>query len=166
MSKPVYAIVAVSPDRVIGSGGRLPWHLPQDTAYFREMTRGGVMIEGPLCYRELGGALPDRGTVVVSRRPEAVFPGASRAGDLAEALDVARRMPWPGPVWIAGGEWLYAAALPLCERLYITEIDARYAGDRFFPEWRHTHPVLIASRDAVDDGVSLRFRVYAKSCVA
>lgn len=163
MPKPVCAIVAMTPDRVIGAGGRLPWHLPVDSAYFLEMTRGGVMIEGPLCYRELGGALPERGTVVISRDATAVFPGAERVSDLASALELAQRMPWPGPVWICGGQWLYEAALPLCERLYITEIDARFAGDRFFPDRRATHPRLVSSREAVDGGVTLRFRVYAKS---
>ncbi len=163
MTKPVYAIVAVAANRVIGAAGRLPWHFPADDAYFREITRGGVMIEGPLCYRELGGALPDRGTVAISRDAGARFAGAERAADLGAALELARRMSWPGPVWISGGQWLYEAALPLCERLYVTEIDAEYAGDRFFPDWRASHPVTLASREAVDSGVTLRFRVYAKS---
>ena len=163
MPKPVYAIVAVSRGRVIGRAGRLPWVLPRDTAYFLECTRDGVMIEGPGCYAELGGALPDRDTIVISRDSGKTFPGALRAADLESALQLAQVSTRPGPVWISGGQWLYEAALPLCDRLYVTEIDADFAGDRFFPEWRKSHPVLFSSRDAEDSGVSLKFRVYSRA---
>ncbi len=161
--KPVYAIAAVAANRVIGSNGRLPWSFPSDTDYFLSMTRSGVMIEGPACYAELGGALPDRGTIVVSRDASKSFPGALRAGDLAQALRLAQESEWPGPVWISGGQWLYEAALPLCERLYITEIDAAPEGDRHFPDHSRTHPRLISSHERFDSGVRLNFRVYGAS---
>lgn len=161
MSKPVYAIVAVAAHRVIGHAGRLPWSFPSDTAYFLATTRGGVMIEGPACYAELGGALPDRDTIVVSRDEAKKFPGATRASSLEEALEIANRSGRPGPVWIAGGQWLYEAALPLCDRLYITEIAAEYPGDRFFPQWRASHPRVLSTHATIEAGVSLVFSVYA-----
>lgn len=162
MPKPVYAIVAVAANRVIGRAGRLPWSFPTDTAYFLATTRGGVMIEGPACYAELGGALPDRDTIVVSRDASKTFPGATRAASLEEALEIANRSARPGPVWIAGGQWLYEAALPECDRLFVTEIGAAYPGDRFFPEWRTTHPRVISAYAASESGVSLVFSVYAR----
>lgn len=121
------------------------------------------MIEGPACYAELGGALPDRDTIVISRDPSKKFPGATRAATLDEALALANLSARPGPVWIAGGQWLYEAALPLCERLHITEIFAEYPGDRTFPDWRATHPKVISSFASTDAGVSLVFSVYAKA---
>ena len=163
MKKPVYAIAAVASGRVIGAGGRLPWSFPEDTAYFKAMTRGGVMIEGPGCYAELGGALPGRGTIVVSRDPAKSFPGAERAGSLDEALALAAGSPFPGPVWIAGGQWLYEAALPLCEKLYLTVISGAYPGDRFFPAWESTHPRLVSARTEISGGTALSFNVYSKA---
>ena len=122
--KPLQCIVAVARNGVIGKEGKLPWHIPEDLAWFLDQTRGGVMIEGPACYAELGKALPDRGTVVVSRDPTKTFPGAERAASLAEAIVIAERMDqWTGPTWITGGERIYAEGLPLCERLLITRID-------------------------------------------
>lgn len=162
MPKPVYTIAAVAANRVIGSAGRLPWDFPKDTAYFMGMTRGGVMIEGPSCYAELGGALPERDTIVISRDASKTFPGAERAASLAEALELAQRSPRPGPVWIGGGQWLYEAALAVSERLYLTEIQADFRGDRFFPEWRATHPKLLSTRIEVEKGVTLAFSVYGR----
>lgn len=163
MSKPVYAIVAVAAGRVIGAGGKLPWSFPVDTAYFLSMTRGGVMIEGPACYAELGGALADRDTLVISRDENKVFPGARRAASLDEALRLAQESTYPGPIWIAGGQWLYEAALERCERLYITEIFAEFDGDRFFPDWSRTHGRVSASFAETDGGVSLVFSVYERT---
>jgi dihydrofolate reductase len=163
MPKPVHAIVAVAARRVIGRAGRLPWSFPSDTAYFLATTRGGVMIEGPTCYAELGGALPDRDTIVISRDATKTFPGATRAGTFEEALELANRSTRPGPVWVAGGQWLYEAALPLCERLYVTEIGAEYPGDRFFPEWRATHPRVISAHATIESGTSLVFSVRARA---
>lgn len=163
MSRPVYAIAAVAVGRVIGREGRLPWSIPEETSYFHAMTRGGVMIEGPGCYAELGGALPDRETIVISRDPAKRFPGATRSSSPEEALALAEGSPFPGPVWIAGGQWLYEAALEKCERLYLTEISANHPGDRFFPEWRATHPRLVSARSEVVGGVSLMFNVYSKA---
>ena len=163
MSRPVHAIAAVATGRVIGNAGRLPWSFAADTAYFMGMTRGGVMIEGPGCYAELGGALPDRETIVISRDLEKKFPGAMKASSLDEALALAERSAFPGPVWIAGGQWLYEEALSRCEKLCLTVISASYPGDRFFPDWSSTHPRLESSRSEIESGVALLFNVYSKS---
>lgn len=162
MPKPVYTIAALAANRVIGRSGRLPWSFPSDTAYFLAMTRGGVMIEGPSCYAELGGALPDRDTIVVSRDPAKFFPGAGRASTLEEALELAQRSARPGPIWIGGGQWLYEAGLAVSERLYLTEIQAVYPGDRYFPEWCATHPRLLTGRAEIENGVALVFSVYTR----
>ena len=129
-----------------------------------EQTAGGVMIEGPACYAELGRALPGRGTVVVSRDSTKSFPGAEQATSLAEAIIIAERMDdWAGPIWITGGERIYAEGLPLCDRLYITLIDWDFEGDRFFPsDWHETFPKLISSRKSQLDGLSYRFEIWER----
>lgn len=160
--KPLHCIVAVAPDGAIGAQGRLAWDIPEDTRQFLALTEGGVMVEGPLCYAELGKALPNRGTVVVSRDPAKRFPGAERAASLAEAVRLAQAMPWPGPVWIAGGERIYAEGLPLCARLYITRVGLDIRGDRFFPrDWEARFPRLLSRRVSRQGDIPLSFEVRA-----
>lgn len=164
MPKPVHCIVAVAPDGAIGAGGRLAWDIPEDSRYFRELTSGGVMIEGPVCYAELGQALPARGTVVISRDAARQFPGATRAADMAEALAIAQSMPWPGPVWITGGQRVYAEGLPFCERLYITRVGLPIKGDRFFPSgWERDFPRVLGSRVSRHGEIPLVFEVRARA---
>lgn len=164
MPKPLCCIVAVARNGVIGKEGKLPWHIPEDLAWFMDQTKGGVMIEGPACYAELGKALPGRGTVVVSRDSNKVFPGAERAASLAEAIVIADRMDeWPGPVWITGGERIYAEGTPLCDRLFITRIDRDFEGDRFFPaDWRKIFTKLVSSKKGEHEGLGYRFEVWER----
>lgn len=164
MPKPIHCIVAVAPDDAIGAGGRLAWDVPEDSRQFRDLTEGGVMIEGPVCYAELGRALPGRGTVVVSRDPAREFPGATRAESLAEALALAQAMPWPGPVWITGGERIYAEGLPICDRLYITQVGLPIAGDRFFPkDWQQRFPRVLSERRSRQGDTPLVFQVRSRA---
>jgi len=162
--KPLQCIVAVARNGVIGKEGKLPWHIPEDLAWFMEQTQGGVMIEGPACYAELGKALPGRGTVVVSRNPAKVFPGAEQATSLAEAIVIAERMEqWPGPTWITGGQRIYAEGLPLCERLLITRIDRDFEGDRFFPaDWQKVFTRLVSAKEGSLEGLDYRFEVWER----
>lgn len=162
--KPLQCIVAVARNGVIGAGGKLPWHIPEDLAWFMAQTEGGVMIEGPACYAELGKALPGRGTVVVSRDPAKRFPGAEQATSLAEAIVIAERMDrWPGPTWITGGQRIYAEGLPLCERLLITRIDRDFDGDRFFPsDWQKYFSKLVSSKAGVQDGLGYTFEIWER----
>lgn len=163
VSKPIYCIVAVAQNGIIGQGGRLPWRIPEDLEWFMDQTEGGVMIEGPLCYQELGGALEGRGTVVVSRKDGKVFPGAERASDLAQALKVAEAMSWTGPIWITGGERIYAEGLPHCEKLYITRIHRNFEGDRKFPaDWQQHFKRLAWSKEGSLDGLNYTFEIWER----
>ena len=161
--KPVYCIVAVAQNGVIGRGGRLPWHIPEDLEWFMDQTEGGVMIEGPHCYHELSKALEGRGTVVVSRQTEKIFPGAERASTLEEALKVAEGMPWTGPIWITGGERIYAEGLAQCEKLYITRIHRNFEGDRKFPmDWAQHFKRLTWSKDGSFEGLNYTFEIWER----
>ena len=164
VAKPLQCIVAVARNGVIGSAGKLPWHIPEDLAWFMEQTAGGVMIEGPACYAELGRDLPGRGTVVVSRDSTKSFPGAEQATSLAEAIIIAERMDdWAGPIWITGGERIYAEGLPLCDRLYITLIDWDFEGDRFFPsDWQRYFTKLVSSKEGREGDLGYRFEVWER----
>lgn len=124
-------IVAMARNRVIGIENRLPWHLPEDLKHFKNLTMGHHIIMGRKTYESIGRPLPGRTTVIVSRDP-----GYTMAGCLvAHSLDAAVRMSeGDDEVFFVGGSSLYEQAMPLAERLYITEIQADYEGDAHFPE--------------------------------
>jgi len=142
---PVISLVAaIARNRVIGAGNRLPWHLPEDLKRFKRLTLGAPVVMGRRTHESVlahaGGPLPGRRNIVVTRQPGARFAGCEVAGSLEAALALAGSVP---EVFVIGGAELYAAALPRADRLYLTLVDAEYAGDAFFPEidpadWRET----------------------------
>ncbi len=121
-------IVAFDKNRVIGNDGRIPWIIEGEQKRFRTLTMGNTVIMGRRTYEEIGRPLTGRKTIVISKT--AIFDGENcrTAKSLDEALIMA-----DGDIFISGGAALYAEALPLCEKLYITEIDASFDGDTFFP---------------------------------
>ena len=129
-----------------------------DWNWFLQNTEGGVMIEGPQCYAELGESLPNRGTIVISRDASKTFPGAITITNLNEAIETADKMDFIGPIWVCGGQRIYNESLPLCSKLYITRIDRDYDGDRFFPEiWKDLFTELEWSRKSFDIDSSTMF---------
>lgn len=137
---PLALNVAMTPARVIGRGGTLPWHLPNDLKRFKQLTMGHHIVMGRKTYDSLGRPLPGRTMVVLTRQPDWTGPGATPVATLDAALALAKDDPEP---FIIGGADLFALALPRVERLYLTLVEAEIAGDTFFPEfdlgqWRET----------------------------
>ncbi|MBR2602700.1 MAG: dihydrofolate reductase, partial [Clostridia bacterium] len=124
-------IAAVARNRVIGKDGRIPWDLPQDRQYFRDLTMGQAVVMGRRTYEEIGRPLPGRLTIVVSSTGNYQGEQLVTVSSLAEAIAAAEGYD----VFIAGGTRLYAEALLLADCLYLTEIDADYEGDTLFPEF-------------------------------
>lgn len=135
-------IAAMARNGVIGLANRLPWHLPADLKHFKNLTLGHTVIMGRKTWESLPEKfrpLPGRNNIVISRQAGYQAPGATVASSLAAALSAAQQ----GEAFVIGGAELYAAALPLAERLELTEIDAEFAGDTYFPaidlhQWRET----------------------------
>jgi dihydrofolate reductase len=130
---PVGLVWAQARDRVIGRGGAMPWHLPEDLRHFREVTSGATVVMGRTTWLSLPERfrpLPGRLNVVLSRGTDLVAPGAEVRRSLEEALALA---PAGERVWVIGGGQVYAAAMPLADRLVVTEIDADVDGDTRAP---------------------------------
>jgi dihydrofolate reductase len=125
---PFKAIAAMSLNRVIGRAGRIPWHLPEDFKWFKQMTTGQVIVMGRKTFESIGKPLPNRQTIVLTRGSFS-HPGVLTAGSLAE-LDPARE---PRQIFICGGAEVYAQALPLCSDLYLTVVQRVVEGDSLFP---------------------------------
>ncbi|MEJ2316213.1 MAG: dihydrofolate reductase [Gammaproteobacteria bacterium] len=126
----VSLIWAMARNRVIGRDNSLPWHLPADLQHFKELTLGKPIIMGRKTWESLPGLLPGRRHIVVTRRQNYVAEGAETAADLDAAIALAGDVD---EIMIVGGATLYAEALPIAGRLYMTLVDADVDGDAFFP---------------------------------
>ncbi len=135
MNLPFKAIAAMSLNRVIGSGGRIPWHLPEDFQWFKAMTTGNVIVMGRKTFESIGRPLPNRTTIVLSRQGTAI-PGVRVLADLA---DLKADDPAFGgkQVFICGGAQIYQQALPCCSDIYLTLVSRKVEGDAFFPPFEH-----------------------------
>ena len=135
-------IAAMAENRVIGRAGTLPWHLPDDLRRFKRRTTGHAVVMGRRTFESLGGPLPDRRAIVITRRRDFTAVGATVTHSLDEALDIARG--WnEREVFILGGSEVYALALPLADRLELTVVHAEIEGDTLFPEFDLAAWVLI-----------------------
>ena len=137
-------IVAAAENGVIGRDNKLPWHLPGDLRYFRQVTMGKPIVMGRKTFESIGRPLPGRTNIVVSRNPGYSPEGVRVVASLSEALvlaeEIARGNGACEAVVIGGGE-IYALALPLAGRLYLTRVHASVDGDALLPavdwdEWR------------------------------
>ena len=118
----VNLILARAANGVIGAGGVMPWHLPEDMAHFKQQTAGAPVIMGRKTWDSLPQRfrpLPGRRNIVVTRQPDWNEKGAQRASSLREALSICEQAP---EAWVIGGAQIYAEALPLAQRAIITEI--------------------------------------------
>jgi dihydrofolate reductase len=128
--KLVSLIAALDRNRAIGFDNRLPWHLPDDLKRFKAMTSGKTVLMGRKTAQSLGRALPNRQNLVLSRSNEAPFDGMQVVNDWSEALVAATS----DEVMVIGGGEIYALALPMAQRMYLTEVDvALQQADAFFP---------------------------------
>ncbi|OJZ17113.1 MAG: diacylglycerol kinase [Thiobacillus sp. 65-29] len=128
----VSIIAALAKNRVIGIENRLPWRLPEDLAHFKALTLGHPVLMGRKTFESLGRPLPGRTNVVITRncdyRPENCLVAESIPAALALCRD-------SDEVFFIGGAELYAQAIPLADRLYLTEVDIDAQGDAWFPEY-------------------------------
>lgn len=139
---PIVIVAAIARNRVIGSDGDLPWHLPADLKRFKAITLGKPMIMGRKTFESIGRPLPGRRTIVVTRDPLWSTDGVETASTIERALEMAISAK-PDAVIIAGGGEIYRQALPLANRLRLTWVEAEIEGDTLFPEvdwtaWRET----------------------------
>jgi dihydrofolate reductase len=123
------AIAAMSLNRVIGKDGNLPWHIPEDFKWFKKTTSGQAVLMGRKTYESLGGPLPNRRNLVVTRGSD--LPGV----EMVRNLERFRPEDYACDVWVIGGAEIYRQMLDRCEELYLSVIPRVVEGDAFFPEF-------------------------------
>ena len=139
-------IVAYANNNVIGNKGCIPWKIKGEQKRFRELTTGNVVIMGRRSYEEIGRPLPNRTTIVVSNTKN--YNGENCF--TAKSLDEAIKMAGDRDIYISGGSRLYEEALPIVEKMYITEIDCDIEGDTYFPAFDKEQ--FVKEIDEVVDG--------------
>jgi dihydrofolate reductase len=159
----VSIVVAQGSNRVIGFQGGLPWRLPSDLRRFRELTMGHAVVMGRKTYESIPEKfrpLPGRRNLVISSDP-ACAPGAEVFPSLAAALEACE-----GSCFVIGGGEVYAEALAVADRCYVTDVDSTPEGDTFFPQLADTDWRCVEESGVLSDsGHSFVFRVYDRAAI-
>lgn len=168
MSVPVAMIAAVGDNGVIGDGNAIPWRLPSDFAHFKRMTLGKPLIMGRKTFESIGKPLPGRTNIVVSRQPGYQPEGVLVIPSLAAALDHAQAIAAADgaeEVMIGGGAQIYAEAMPMADRLYVTHVALSPQGDAHFPaiptdDWIDAGGIDVPA--GPKDSAAFRVRIYRR----
>ncbi|HHF3024356.1 TPA: type 3 dihydrofolate reductase [Vibrio diabolicus] len=154
-------IAAMADNRIIGKDNQMPWHLPADFAWFKRCTMGKPVVMGRKTYESIGRPLPGRLNIVISREETLKIEGVSTVTSIEQALDVAGDVE---EVMIIGGGAIYAACLPMANKLYVTHIEAAIDGDTQFPDWGDEFKETYSEKYQADEknAYNMRFTVLEK----
>lgn len=128
-------IVARADNGIIGVDNQLPWYLPSDLRYFKQVTMGKPVVMGRKTFESIGRPLPGRTNVVITRNADWSAPGVRVVGSLADALKLATAqadLDGADEVMVIGGATLYREAFDQVDRMYVTQVHASPDGDAFF----------------------------------
>jgi dihydrofolate reductase len=160
MAASLTLIVATERHHGIGVNNTLPWRLPEDLAFFKRTTSGHSIIMGRKTFDSIGRPLPNRRNIVVTRNSNWSHPGVEAVDSLAAAA----ALVGSEEAFVIGGAQIYIEALPLASRLIITEIDADFDCDTFFPavnptEWEE---VERQAHQSEAQGLNFAFVTYQR----
>lgn len=134
---PIALIAAVARNGVIGRDNQMPWRLPGELQYFKQVTLGKPVVMGRKTFLSIGRPLPGRSNIVITRDHDFRADGVTVAHDLDEALSLADAIAvrdGVSEIMVIGGGDIYRQALPRAAVLYLTEVLADIEGDAWFPE--------------------------------
>lgn len=124
-------IVAMDRNRLIGNNNQLPWHLPADLSHFKQTTMGKPIVMGRKTWESIGRPLPGRLNIVLTRTPGLEIDGV----EVVHSLQQAQSLLEPSAeLMVIGGSTIYQMLLDKVERIYLTQVDAEFEGDCWFPE--------------------------------
>lgn len=129
------AIVAMDPNRLIGAGGKLPWHLPEDLAFFKKTTLGHPVLMGRKTFESIGRPLPKRRNIVLTRDKSWSHEGV----DVIHSPDQIAEMD--GDIFVIGGAEIYAALSPLIDEWLVSHVHHSYEGDTYLAPFEIDFPL-------------------------
>lgn len=130
-------------NRVIGKDNTIPWHIPEEVAFFKRTTMGHTLVMGRKTYESIGRPLPGRTNIVITSQTDLRIEGCLMASSLHEALDIAR--PLAKKIFIIGGGEIFKQSLALADSIYLTVIHRPVDGDIFFPTFSETEFIKTSS---------------------
>ena len=151
-------IVATAQNRVIGVNGDIPWRIPGELAYFKQVTIGHAVVMGRRTFESIGRPLPGRTNYVLTRDTGFQALGCHVLHDVASVLEIARSET----VFVIGGAQVYNTFLPVADKVYQTVVHQDFEGDAFFPELDSSW-VLVSSRPGPDEVLPHTFLIYDKA---
>lgn len=134
-------IAAIAENRIIGSGGQLPWNIPGDMQRMKSLTMGHPIIMGRKTHESIGRVLPGRTNIIVTTQRNYEVEGAIVVDTLDKALAEAKKVDQE-EVFIFGGGEIYTQSISLADRLYLTVVEGRFVGDAYFPEYSQFNQIL------------------------
>lgn len=154
-------LVAHDLNRVIGLNNDLPWHIPEDLAYFKKMTLGKAIIMGRKTYESIGRPLPGRLNIVLTKNESYTTEGVLVFNDLNKAIEKAQE--YNEEVMVIGGSEIFKMVLDVADRLYITVIEKHFDGDTFFPTYDSEWEISSTSeKELSKNGIPYTFFVYER----
>ena len=160
----LHAIWAQDENGLIGKKNQMPWHLPNDLAYFKKLTMNHTIVMGRKTFEGIGGKpLPRRQTILLSKNENYRPDGVTVFHTVEEVLAFSKKSK--NPIFIAGGAKIYQAFLPFCDVLYRTVIEETFEGDTYFPAIDWTKWTLVDSKPGVVDEKNHsahRFEIYQR----
>ncbi len=157
-------IVAASENNVIGKDNQLPWHLPTDTKYFKNITWGMPVIMGRKSFEALGKPLKGRKNIVITRNKNWKAEGVQVVQSIDKAITAATQAD-VREIFITGGAEIFQAALPSADKIYLTRVHGNFDGDAFFPEINEDEWKLTKNFDCEPDDknpYALSFQVWER----
>jgi dihydrofolate reductase len=125
-------LVAADENGVIGKDNQLPWHLPNDLKYFKNLTWAMPILMGRKTFESIGKPLPGRKSIVITRNKNWQHDSVVTVHNIGEAIEMAKSFG-AKEVFIIGGAEIFRTALPTANRLYLTRIHHTFEGDVFLP---------------------------------
>jgi dihydrofolate reductase len=164
----IVLVAAIGENNVIGRDGQLPWKIRSDLRHFRALTLDKPVIMGRKTFQSIGKALDRRTNIVITRDPDFSAEGVETAASLEAALAQARadaKRSGANEIMIIGGADIFAAVMPLADRLEITHVHASPEGDVYFPaiDAKHWREDKRENREAgSDDSASYSVATYLR----
>ncbi len=157
-------LVAHDLNRVIGVNNEMPWHIPEELAYFKKVSMGKAMIMGRKTFESIGRPLPGRLNIVVTRNEDYKVEGVEVVHNLDTALSKARN--YSEEVVVIGGAEIFRQSLEKADRLYITSIKKEFKGDTYFPEYDDKWKLMSTSETHTSkDGIMYTFLIYERNFI-
>lgn len=154
-------LVAHDLDRVIGKDNQMPWHIPEELAYFKEKTMGKAIVMGRKTFESIGRPLKGRLNLIITRNESYQADGTEVVHDLDTAVQKAE--DYAEEVMIIGGAQIFEMTMETADRLYVTVIEKSYPGDTFFPEYEERFQLTSKSdTQYAEDGTPYVYQIWDK----